>query len=149
MGHVLAYRRYGENSDVVLYGWGGLTIPHHRVRGVRAEAATALAGPAAGFAIAAAALLLSRWATVGIVRELLGDLVIVNSGWSLVNLLPVYPLDGWRISQALLPRTKALLLSAAVAGLMAVAGLAMRSAVVGLGFAVLAVSSLQAAEAEK
>src|SRR5215468_6819041 len=33
LGHVFALRIFGERADVALYGWGGITIPWHAVRG--------------------------------------------------------------------------------------------------------------------
>src|SRR5260370_41332090 len=47
-GHVLAFRYFRERADVVLYGWGGLTIPYHDVRGTGPRSVVALAGPAGG-----------------------------------------------------------------------------------------------------
>jgi membrane-associated protease RseP (regulator of RpoE activity) len=84
---------------------------------------------------------------------LLNDLLWVNFYWGLVNLLPVFPLDGGHAAQAVLEqhdpyrgRRKALMLSAAVAGVMAALGAVERNLYMLLAFVVLAVSSLQALE---
>jgi len=119
MGHVLALRTAGAGADVVLYGWGGLTIPERPVRSPVRGVLIALAGSAAslcaaGLVIAAAAAsgmhILFAWRMLipeisvipasgilqpdNLIRLLLNALVQVNFYWGLANLLPVYPLDG-------------------------------------------------------
>jgi Zn-dependent protease len=185
MGHVGAFRMFGSEAEVVLYGWGGLAVPRRGVRGWLARLAVSLAGPAAGFcaagAVAAAAwfagarihlgwyLFLPRLAAYPPAAAaavpgtfpylwyvLLNDLLFVNLYWGLVNLLPVYPLDGGQASRALFERSDAargrrnsLILSVAVAAAIALAGVLEKSGYVVVMFAVLAVASLQALEAER
>ncbi len=129
LGHCAAFRWYGMQSHVVLHGFGGLAIPHGRVRGGRPSGGTwsgvciSFAGPGAGF-VFAALLLGGMWLAglrpaVWLSREsllafgfddsrlderaaiLLYDLLFVNIWWGLFNLLPIYPLDGGQISRAL------------------------------------------------
>jgi Zn-dependent protease len=178
-GHVLAFRVFGEQADIVLYGWGGLTIPWHSVRGTGRRLGTALAGPAAGFSAAALsagvatiaglpvhlgwrlvlpvlqvdAPVAGRLATTPQLHVLLSDLMWINLAWALINLLPVYPLDGSQAAQAIFEhsnpyggRRKALLLSAITGGLVAALGMMSRSLYMVLAFLVLAVSSAQALE---
>lgn len=172
LGHALAFRNYREGADIVLYGWGGITIPHHHLRGTGPELVTSLAGVAAGFAAAAAAVAVALFAGGGVVAGwrqffpvvgvrpgvetsvpllwvLLNDLVTVNFYWSLINLLPVYPFDGWHVARVALSRRKALMLSVAAGAAMALGGLLLRSITIGLAFLVLAVSSAQALEDER
>jgi Zn-dependent protease len=183
MGHVVAFRLFGTPAEVVLYGWGGLAIPRRGVQGALARLAVALAGPVAGFCAAAAVVgaawyagahiqlswyLCLPWLRAVPAAEtipgtspylwyvLLNDLLFVNLYWGLVNLLPVYPLDGGQASRALFEqadqpggRRKSLLLSVAVAVAMALAGALQKSGYVVVMFAVLAVSSLQALEGER
>ena len=185
MGHVCAFRWFGAEAEVVLYGWGGLAIPRRGVRGSLARLTVSLAGPVAGFC-AAALVAAAAWfsgarihlgwylflpwlraypaAAAGIAPGtssylwyvLLNDLLFVNLYWGLVNLLPVYPLDGGQASRALFERSdpsqgrrKSLILSAALAAAIVVAGVLEKSGYVVVMFAVLAVSSLQALEAER
>ena len=127
-GHVAALRWCGTGASVVLYGWGGLTAPRRPVRGTLPEFVVALAGPAAGFAVTMATMLvamltggkiLAGWHIVFPVLTavpavpvagrgallwyaLLNDLLWVNFYWGLVNLLPVLPLDGGHAAQAVL-----------------------------------------------
>jgi membrane-associated protease RseP (regulator of RpoE activity) len=182
LGHVYAYRRFGTDSEIVLYGWGGLTISRRDVRGAFPEVAVALAGPAAGFALVLLTLGLAAitgtsirlgWhlffpvlqagspAGSHVVSDyrwiaFLNDLLWVNLYWGLVNLLPIYPLDGWHAARALFDerdrgtgRRKALIWSAVAAAAMAVLGLAARSLYMVVIFAVLAASSAQAVEGER
>jgi len=185
MGHVWAFRLFGSEAEVVLYGWGGLAIPRRGVGGTLARLVVSLAGPAAGFCAAGAVAALAwqagahlqlgwyvflPWLTAvpasasGAVSEgasyfwyvLLNDLLFVNLYWGLVNLLPVHPLDGGQASRALFEqsdplggRRNSLILSVAVAVLLALAGIWERSPYMVVMFAVLAVSSLQGLEAER
>jgi len=185
MGHVCAFRLFGAEAEVVLYGWGGLAIPRRGVRGTLARLSVSLAGPAAGFC-AAAAVAAAAWfagarihlgwylflpwlraypaAAAGAIPGtssylwyvLLNDLLFVNLYWGLVNLLPVYPLDGGQASRALFEqsdpsrgRRNSLILSVALAVAIALAGVLEKSGYLVVMFAVLAVASLQALEAER
>src|SRR5215831_1147997 len=181
LGHVYAYRHFGDDAQIVLYGWGGLTIPRHDTRGTFQAVAVALAGPAAGFAVVVVTVGLavasgtsirlgwhlffpvlqaaaSAGARITDFRwlALLNDLLWVNLYWGLVNLLPIYPFDGWHAARALLDdrefgggRRKALIWSAVTAALVAVLGLIARNLYMVAIFAVLAASSAQAVEGER
>jgi len=76
---------------------------------------------------------------------LLNDLLFVNFYWGLVYLLPVYPRDGgyaarslWVEHEPYSGRRKALILSAVVAGVMALVGIAERNTYCFVIFAVMA-----------
>ncbi len=122
-GHVLAFRRYGVDSHVVLHGFGGLAIPHTARRiSPWAHIFISFAGPAAGFLLVAcfyAGMKLSghpvdigfggpllvdyyigRFDSLNVTR-LMYDLFEINIFWGLINLLPIYPLDGGQISREL------------------------------------------------
>lgn len=96
-----------------------------RYRNTRRDVVIALAGPMAGFLFAGLIIggifaaggqvdfnwdfatgQLLRWDIVGIekktVEVLLKYLLFINIFWGLVNLLPIFPLDGGQISRALL-----------------------------------------------
>lgn len=122
LGHVLAFRYYGTTGHVVLYSFGGLAIPSsHVTRDRWSQTVISLAGPGAGFVLAAAVLgVLRVWgkpwefhadAPVGLwftvynfepynVCRLARAMVFINIFWGLVNLLPIFPLDGGKIAQA-------------------------------------------------
>jgi Zn-dependent protease len=54
LGHAVAFRRFGSGADIVLYAFYGLAIPTHDVYGRGPRILIALAGPFAGFLLAAA-----------------------------------------------------------------------------------------------
>lgn len=100
LGHAFAFRRYGSTSAIRLHGFGGATVSYD-ARGLtpREHVVVSLAGPVTqmtllGFPLGAVLLFadLSPWTTT-----IVGLLVFVNLGWALVNLLPIYPLDGGQV----------------------------------------------------
>jgi Zn-dependent protease len=118
LGHVAAFRRYGQRARVTLYGGGGLASPEEGGAGFhrwRDHVVVSAAGPLAGFAFAAAIVVivlrlgysapLFDW-TLGsgppipypAAARLVSRLLFINVGWGLVNLLPVHPLDGGQIA---------------------------------------------------
>jgi stage IV sporulation protein FB len=142
LGHAVMQRKYGGWPRIVLYGMGGLAICDNCDRTPRSQIIISFAGPAAGFLLAAAIVLLLRISSsdttvvpfwmepsaelqqldndgkvlpadllIGtvwfprfnswIASVLVSMLLYVNVFWGLVNLLPVYPLDGGRISREL------------------------------------------------
>lgn len=119
-GHVGAAALDGHRSRVILWGFGGVTIPDGASHGWRAIRLS-LAGPAAGFALWAVVWFLFMPADVqelgartspldalfpgSAVFELYGsnpplkhvlwrELAWINLIWGIFNLLPILPLDG-------------------------------------------------------
>jgi Zn-dependent protease len=89
-----------------------------------------------------------------LLNEVVWDSLQVNILWGLVNLLPIYPLDGGRVSRELFtlrhPRAgiiQSLQLSVGVAALVAVYGILQQSMFVCLMFGYLAYSSFQTLQA--
>ncbi len=144
LGHVLAFKRFGQDASILLHGGGGLAIPEAvDFGGMRIGVAmttaqhvlVCLAGPFAGFllgglALALQALLPNSLRSVPALNFVLASLVWVNVAWGLINLLPVYPLDGGQIARyvwgAIDPVNgirRALWLSVIAAGVVALAGL--------------------------
>ncbi|MCC6227175.1 MAG: hypothetical protein IT195_12330 [Microthrixaceae bacterium] len=104
-GHAVAFRLVGRSSRIVIHGIGGVTISEDPDELRDAEAAgVALAGPLVGIAVGLVALWLqihdvgahALWS-----RVLLDDVIFVNLGWGLLNLLPVIPLDGGQVLERL------------------------------------------------
>lgn len=187
LGHALAYRYYGQASQIVLYLMGGLTIAAGAAGGSswgrprlgpQGHAFISAAGPAAGFLLATVIIGLV-FAAGGAVDfhftrgflpgwdvqlrappqegnfywyVLIEDLLYVNIFWGLVNLLPVYPLDGGQIAREWFASqdpwngtARALWLSVCVSGAMAVVSLLLwRSIFMALLFGSLAFSNYQA-----
>lgn len=124
LGHALAFRRLGQEPQVTLTGMGGLTYGSAPFTSRTADVATSLAGPVAGIVL----LGVPAW----LVHESLGidaplwlwvttrDLWWVSLIWSFVNLVPVLPLDGGHVVQAIWGRSNARRVSivAAIAAVM-------------------------------
>lgn len=102
LGHALTVRSFGMSPQILLYSMGGLTswqdekgISHAR------RIVISLAGPFAGF-LFGGAVLLSNIAMPDLFADHFGrqtymDLLWVNWGWGIFNLLPVLPLDGGNV----------------------------------------------------
>jgi len=105
LGHALAYRHFGGYPSIALVGLGGLTSSSgHYDRG-KTIAITA-AGPAVSVLLAGVAL--AAWFAMGMPRPTnlgvfgLRVIYFINFYWAVLNLLPVYPLDGGIILGAIL-----------------------------------------------
>src|SRR5262249_20445826 len=126
LGHAFTQRFYGGHPRITLYSFGGLAYCDDCDRSPRSQILISLAGPAAGFLFAAALILVLRgtghlngfrrsmnpvdWTPYDLnylmlngktsPRDtLISKLLYVNIFWGLVNLLPIYPLDGGRIAR--------------------------------------------------
>ncbi len=157
LGHALLIRRYGWSSRIILYHFGGLAtfdgpetyLPTYNANesSPKAMILISAAGPGAGFLLAALvagmvflgggqvtlhASFPIFWDVTGIenfrLLILIRDLLFINIFWGIMNLLPVYPLDGGQIARELLslrnPRDgieRSLLLSTATGVVIAVA----------------------------
>lgn len=99
LGHAWARERFGAPwSEITLYGFGGLCSgPGRFTRGQ--GILIAAAGPAASLCLGALTYLLGQigsyqpW-----VLFVIAQMLWVNIGWAVLNLLPIYPLDGGQIA---------------------------------------------------
>lgn len=102
LGHALAGRLFGLTPQIHLYGMGGLTSwSATREIGPARRIAISLAGPFAGFAVGAIAIV-GYLATGGVLDPrllppLLSLILWVNIAWGILNLLPILPLDGGNV----------------------------------------------------
>jgi len=124
LGHAFMIRRFGSSCRISLYGMGGLAMPGRgRPCTDREQIIISLAGPFAGFALAAAIVLLCTlmgmevdstklfkvipfWEIIPnndsvVLTNFIKGMLRINIFWGLVNLLPVLPLDGGRVSYVL------------------------------------------------
>lgn len=141
-------RAHGWQPSITLHGFGGLASYRPTYHTTSSSLLISIAGPAAGFLFAAGVLAtllalghrvefdwppLSRMPFIweGFVSQranmLVFFLLYVNIFWGLVNLLPVYPLDGGQIAREVLcvfnpsdGTRQSLWLSVIVAGVIAV-----------------------------
>jgi len=104
LGHVLLQRKFGARPEIMLVAFGGLAIPHGARFTRRQAFLVAAAGPVFGLLLWGASEIFFYFVPPqsGIQRELSSMLLFVNLIWSLVNLLPVLPLDGGHMLQAAL-----------------------------------------------
>jgi Zn-dependent protease len=97
LGHALAAREFGLTASIVLHGLGG-TCWHTATSRRSDEAVVSVAGPAAGLLLGAIAWAIGGhllpWGAPWWVGELLAQLAWIGLFWTLVNLMPVLPLDG-------------------------------------------------------
>ncbi len=124
MGHALSARAYGSSAEILLYGFGGLAFHHLPSAWVGPRILVLFAGPGAGFLLAAvvwggAAVFIGD-ADGNLFHVLQGYriafgaqpdsgmnlfiwfLLWINIWWGLMNLLPVFPLDGGQIMRTFL-----------------------------------------------
>ena len=111
LGHALVARRFGiATRDIMLLPIGGIASLEHMPDNPRQELAVAIVGPLINLAIAGA-LWIAIAATGGTTRlaevttlggALLTQLMWINIGLAVFNLLPAFPMDGGRVLRAVL-----------------------------------------------
>jgi Zn-dependent protease len=130
-GHGLMAKRFDSFPSIVLWGLGGLCYHQSEQQSPAQRMAVVLAGPGAGFVLCAVVMLVFSVSLgitpsehIEVIEYLVGlrsqgpaiaekfhpaiteyiyqDLVWINLMWGLVNLLPIWPLDGGRASEIVL-----------------------------------------------
>jgi stage IV sporulation protein FB len=129
LGHIWMGQVFGSHGHIVIYTFGGLAINSNLVSTWWKRILVSFAGPLAGFLFLAAICVILLIAaphyfffnTQGLLRivgvnisfaemafgpplhplldEALWNLFFINFFWGLINLLPVFPLDGGQISR--------------------------------------------------
>jgi Zn-dependent protease len=127
MGHVFMGRLFGSDGHIVLYSFGGLAIGSNALASGAKRALVAFAGPLAQFLLLGVVVLVIWFAVVPatlrplleldwdlyfrlrlalhlsmqqvIVRHFFEGMLFINLFWPLLNLLPIWPLDGGQISR--------------------------------------------------
>lgn len=182
LGHSLMMRRFGIDSYIVLYSFGGLAISKSarssQLNWIR-QIMISLAGPFAGFLFAGIIIGIVRLSggivfltelfgfmpiptafvmVDGRIGEILNDaiwiIIWINTFWGLLNLLPVFPLDGGHVAMHLFVRfnpwngaRNALWLSVLTGAALAIGGyLLLDSFYMALMFGILALQSYQMAQ---
>ncbi|HEV3202868.1 MAG TPA: site-2 protease family protein [Gemmataceae bacterium] len=112
LGHILMGRLFGSNGHIVLYSFGGLAIPYQYLSNRWKRIAVSFAGPLAQFLL----LGLVWLAKINLPKAFIGSdnvelfaklfiflemLRMINLYWPILNLLPIWPLDGGKISREL------------------------------------------------
>jgi len=177
MGHAVVMRRFGFAPSITLYGLGGMAsygagAYQPRSPGTWGQVLISAAGPIAGFLLAASLVLVLTLAGVDVgyfigmpigltayvlesvghpmFRALLNSLLFVTIAYGILNLMPIYPLDGGQIARELFlryaPRNgirHSLMLSIIVGTGLAVLGLLQGSMFIGILFGYLAFVNFQ------
>lgn len=103
LGHTFVMRHFGSRPSIMLYGFGGLASANaHWTRWQQIQ--VSLAGPFFGLILGLICWQVNAMSKNDpwLVAKFLHDMIWINIAWSLINLLPVLPLDGGRIMDAIL-----------------------------------------------
>ncbi len=107
LGHAVAAAYYGRSPRIELYSMGGLTISQqYSLLSYPKEILISFAGPLAGFLLGGVVYAILRLlGPIAIQNEYLRfivyELLFVNIGWGIINLIPILPLDGGSIMRNL------------------------------------------------
>ncbi|HEY7544427.1 MAG TPA: site-2 protease family protein, partial [Blastocatellia bacterium] len=103
LGHGLAGRCLGLSPEIRLHSMGGAThFPGGKGVQPSRHIVISLAGPFSGFLFGGITLMLRSILDPHtlLLRTLFADLLWVNFGWGLFNLLPMLPLDGGNVMKS-------------------------------------------------
>ncbi len=106
LGHAITAFYFGAtDARIILYGMGGVTTSN--VKLIRKEfIIELLCGPGAGFVLCVFSYLILKFSGINEVSAFfsmtLAYLVNINLLWGLLNLIPVFPLDGGQIMKELI-----------------------------------------------
>lgn len=109
LGHALAGRRFGARPHILLHSMGGLCyLPGARFTR-RESILVSLAGPAAGFGLALLTWLAAQTLApqMPLVRYAFATSLYINIVWTVLNLMPILPLDGGQVLREVLGPARA------------------------------------------
>ena len=128
LGHALTIRKYGLPAAITLRAFGGYaSFPEGKLDRKQSFVVTA-AGPALQFVFGVLLIVLAPTIPIpegSLFLSFLRDLIWVSIAWSILNCLPVYPMDGGQMVAAILGPKKqhnVHLISSIVAVIIGVAG---------------------------
>ena len=102
LGHALVMRKFGErNAEIILYAFGGLAIGSGW-RSRREQILISAAGPALQIGVGLLVWFVARSVRIEsiLVNYAINSFLFISIFWGALNLLPIIPLDGGRISEA-------------------------------------------------
>ena len=113
MGHALTNKIFGLRSIVVLHGIGGVCATEDKQISSWKRVFVLFDGPFAGFLFAGLVYLIVQSNSAGIVlpgtqlnaglpAEIISNLLFINIVWGVLNLIPIWPLDGGQIMGVLM-----------------------------------------------
>ena len=104
LGHAFVGQKYGAIPTIHLHGMGGFMVPHGAAFTRKQNIAVSAAGPGASLALGIATLLFIQVIppdTSG-GQALSRNMIWINFFWTIINLLPILPLDGGQIARDVL-----------------------------------------------
>lgn len=115
LGHALTIRKYGLPTQIHLIAFGGLATHPAGVLNRKQSFLVTAAGPGIQFLLGVLCLILLRTIPVppeSLLLKMLQYLTAVSFVWSILNCLPIFPMDGGQMLSAILgpQRQKALYL---------------------------------------
>jgi stage IV sporulation protein FB len=159
-GHGLMARAFGYRASIVLFGMGGLCASEGERQSPGQRLAVLVCGPGAGFLLFGLVLagdfgLASRRVQLSdTAQEIISILLVINLCWGILNLFPIWPLDGGQITGVLLTllnRRQGMrwthAISLVLAGLLAALALMYHSTFNALFFGYFALSNFQMLQA--
>lgn len=107
LGHAFLSRAFGATPRIELYAMGGLTsYPSLAAIGPGRDILISLAGPAFGLLLGGLVWAAAQAALIPleqpVAQAIVLNLLWVNVGWGILNLVPMLPLDGGRVMEGLL-----------------------------------------------
>jgi Zn-dependent protease len=107
MGHVAVGRIFGAHGHIVLFSFGGLAIGSSALTNRWQRIAVSLAGPGVQLLLWSGIWAFLNYGQEWVdfsaiprtVRQTISLLWYINLYWALLNLLPIWPLDGGRIAR--------------------------------------------------
>lgn len=105
LGHAFAYRAFGVRSSIRLHFLGGVTMPNMLLPLTRPkQVIVSLAGPFTGLFLTAISYVVLKLVPIAHpgLNITLYTFFVANLAWSLLNLVPVLPLDGGHVVEATL-----------------------------------------------
>jgi len=100
-GHAITARFFGQDATITLMGFGGVTQRSGQKLNYWKEFLIVAAGPLFGFGLCGIAfalfVLIENRQDAALLQSTLLIMVWVNLFWTIINLLPVHPLDGGKL----------------------------------------------------
>ncbi len=97
LGHALTAKMFGRKPRIELVAMGGVTYHDGAKLPFWKQFLITLDGPLFGFVLGIVSAVLYQVVTTPVVKQILLDMSAVNIFWTLVNLVPVLPLDGGQL----------------------------------------------------
>jgi Zn-dependent protease len=104
LGHAFSFRIFGYSPRIRLHSFGGETsISGENHLKPWQDIVVGLAGPLSGILCGGSLYLIYLFLPQSVIlNDIMNDVIRVNIGWSIINLFPLYPLDGGQITKTVI-----------------------------------------------